>query len=158
MSNKERKNFSIKIVEEIFEECGGCCQKCGKSLQYGMHQHHKDGDSSNNSKENCQLLCPSCHGGEKYATYLKQKEAVIADLETLIKNETVSGATVDKKLDAIKLVLSLQGQIYNDAPLQPPIQQRLKDYELVMQHGLEKYEEGYIDGLKKNIEIQKKVK
>jgi len=158
MVDKERKNFSQTVIDDTYLEQGGMCGKCGKALQYGYHAHHKDGDHSNNSKENCQLLCQACHGGEKYATYLKQKEAVISDLETLIKNETVSGATVDKKLDAIKLVLSLQGQIYNDAPLQPPIQQRMKDYEVVMQRGLEKFEEGFIEGLRKGIDIQKKVK
>lgn len=162
MKEKERKNFPTKVIDEVYTEQGGICGKCDKSLQYGYHAHHKDGDSSNNSKENCQLLCSSCHGGEKYATYLKQKEAVILDLQVLVKNETVSGATVDKKLDAVKLILSLQAQVYNDSPLQPPLESRMKDYEVVMRAKLEAYEEGakdaYLKGLEAGIALKEKKK
>lgn len=36
------------------------CEKCGK-LHRWLHVHHLDGDYRNNSPENLQTLCPSCH-------------------------------------------------------------------------------------------------
>ena len=148
----ERKNFSIAVIEEVYQEQGGMCGKCGKSLMYGYHAHHKDSNSSNNHKENCHLLCKACHGGEQYITLQDQKKSIILDLDALVKTGLegkASGATIDKLLDAIKLKLSLQGQIYDDASLEPPIEQRMKDYQTVMQHGLQEYTQGVKDTILK---------
>lgn len=35
------------------------CETCGDDSLLGLH--HKDGDRTNNSPENLQTLCPSCH-------------------------------------------------------------------------------------------------
>jgi hypothetical protein len=36
-----------------------CCESCGAATGLGLH--HKDGDRMNNSPENLQTLCASCH-------------------------------------------------------------------------------------------------
>jgi hypothetical protein len=36
-----------------------CCESCGGNARLGLH--HKDGDRTNNSPENLQTLCASCH-------------------------------------------------------------------------------------------------
>jgi hypothetical protein len=35
------------------------CELCGSKLRLGLH--HRDNDRTNNSPENLQTLCPSCH-------------------------------------------------------------------------------------------------
>jgi len=158
MVNKEdtRKNFSIKVLEEVFGEQGGMCGKCGKSLMYGYHGHHKDGNNANNSKENCQLLCKACHGAKQYETLQLQKQAIVTDLDALIKKGVeggLAGATIERLVDAIKLKLSLQGQIYDDPAIEAPIESRMRDYQLLMEAKLEEYYNGFKAGLIKREEI-----
>jgi 5-methylcytosine-specific restriction endonuclease McrA len=42
-----------------------CCENCGLSTWLGnpipLELHHIDGDKTNNTLENFQLLCPNCH-------------------------------------------------------------------------------------------------
>ena len=51
----------------LFEKYNNSCQKCGwnKENPYTnsvpLQIHHIDGDCTNNSEENIQLLCPNCH-------------------------------------------------------------------------------------------------
>ena len=58
-SNKIRK----KLIQEGFKECK--CERCGLSEWLGeplhLELHHIDGDKTNNTLENFQLLCPNCH-------------------------------------------------------------------------------------------------
>jgi hypothetical protein len=161
MSKQEkRKNFPTKIIEEVFEEQGRQCSKCDKSLLYGYHAHHKDGDNTNIQKENCQLLCPGCHGGEQYKTLLEQKKAAIVDLDKLILTGTenkASGATIEKLLDAIKMKLSLQRQVMDDPPLEVPSGVKAETYITVMEHGIKEYEKGIKEGILKGIEIAKEL-
>lgn len=35
------------------------CEQCGSTFRLGLH--HKDRDRTNNSPENLQTLCPTCH-------------------------------------------------------------------------------------------------
>jgi len=159
--SKERKNFPTKVIEEVFEEQGRQCAKCSKSLLGGFHTHHKDGDSSNVEKENCLLLCPGCHGGEQYKTLQDQKKIAIGNLDALIKTGVegkASGATIEKLLDAIKLKLSLQRQIMDDPPLEPPASVKVETYITVMEHGLKEREYGFKEGLLKGIDLSNEVK
>jgi hypothetical protein len=156
MTDKERKNFSSQVLEDTFQEQGGMCGKCGKSLMYGYHAHHKDGNSNNNLKENCQLLCKACHGGEQYTTLQNQKQSIITDLDALIKKGVeggLAGATIERLLDAIKLKLSLQGQLYDDPATEAPIESRMRDYQILMESKLEAFEQGFKEGLIKRTEI-----
>jgi hypothetical protein len=153
--NQERKNFPTKIIEEVFEEQGRQCAKCGRSLYGGFHAHHKDGDNTNIEKENCQLLCAGCHGGEMHKTLQEQKKAVIGDLDGLIKvglDGKASGATIEKMLDTIKLKLSLQRQVMDDPPLEVPASIKAETYATVMEHGLREYENGFKVGLERMFE------
>jgi len=152
---QERKNFPTKIIEEVFEEQGRQCAKCSKSLFNGYHVHHRDGDNSNIERENCQLLCPGCHGGEMYKTLQEQKKAVITDIDKLLSaglDGKASGATLEKLLDAIKLKLSLQRQVMNDPPLEVPSSVKAETYISVMEHGLREYERGFKTGLERMFE------
>lgn len=49
----------------VFEEQHHCCNKCGISewqgLKISLELEHKDGDNTNNSRENLEGLCPNCH-------------------------------------------------------------------------------------------------
>jgi len=158
---KERRNFPTKVIEEVFEEQGRQCAKCGKSLLGGYHTHHRNGDSSDIMKENCQLLCPGCHGGELYKTLQDQKRNAINDLDALIKvgvEGKASGATIEKLLDVIKLKLSLQRQVMDDPPLEPPASVKAETYITVMEHGLKEREYGFKEGLLKGIDLANEIK
>ena len=49
----------------VFEEQNYCCNKCGISEWQGfkisLELEHKDGNTTNNSRENLEGLCPNCH-------------------------------------------------------------------------------------------------
>jgi len=148
--NGERKNFPIKTIEEVFEEQGRACGKCGKSLFFGYAVHHKDGDSSNDARENCQLLCGNCHDSEQWKTIEQQKKESIGQLDSLIDKAVkgeIAGALLDKALDAIKLKLSLQGQTNNIGLLEAPSDVKLESYVVVMEAKQRAYLEGFIKGL-----------
>ena len=58
-SNKVR----LRLLEEGYKEHK--CECCGLTTWLGkpipLELHHKDGDRTNNSLDNFQLLCPNCH-------------------------------------------------------------------------------------------------
>jgi 5-methylcytosine-specific restriction endonuclease McrA len=49
----------------VFEEQGHCCARCGINEWQGeklsLELEHKDGNNSNNARENLEALCPNCH-------------------------------------------------------------------------------------------------
>lgn len=49
----------------VFEEQLYCCNKCGvsewQSSKIPLELEHKDGNTTNNSRENLEGLCPNCH-------------------------------------------------------------------------------------------------
>ena len=49
----------------VFEEQNHCCNRCELSEWQGMklslELEHKDGNTTNNSRENLEGLCPNCH-------------------------------------------------------------------------------------------------
>ena len=158
MVNKEklRKNFTIKVINEVYEEQGRCCNKCGRSLLEGFEVHHKNGDSSDNSIENCELLCSMCHDAEKYNTLQEQKKATIGEIATLIQkgiDGQIAGALADKLLDAIKLKLSLQKQVYSDVLMEAPATSRIEYSEAIAEYNLKEYIRGVKDGIMKALEI-----
>lgn len=59
--------FSRSVRHRIFEKRGKVCEICGwsnKNLFYDeipVQVHHIDGNKKNNSENNLQVLCPSCH-------------------------------------------------------------------------------------------------
>jgi len=160
---KLRRNFSIQVIEEVFEEQGRCCSKCGRSILDGYEVHHKDGDSSNNNKENCELFCGMCHDAELWSTLRKQKEIVVGELSELVRKAIdgqIAGALMDKTLDAIKMKLSLQKQVANIQLLEAPVTSRVEYSEAIAEYNLKEYVRGVKDGILKGLDIAniKKVK
>ena len=54
-----------KIKKHLIEERGKVCESCKTFLWLGkeikLEVHHVDGDRTNNSHDNLQLMCPNCH-------------------------------------------------------------------------------------------------
>lgn len=55
-----RRGWSEIEKEEVRERQGGSCNKCGKSPPRWEY-HHRNGNRSDNSLNNCEGLCPNCH-------------------------------------------------------------------------------------------------
>ena len=154
---KIRRNFSIKVINEVYEEQGRCCNKCGRSLLEGFECHHINGDSSNNSIENCELLCVRCHDAKQWETLQEQKKLTIGEIATLIQkgiDGQIAGALADKLLDAIKLKLSLQKQVYGDVLMEAPATSRIEYSEAIAEYNLKEYIRGVHDGVLKGIELR----
>ena len=51
--------------EKILQDQEGKCNQCGIKKWRGqlvvLELEHKDGDRSNNSRDNLELICPNCH-------------------------------------------------------------------------------------------------
>lgn len=63
----KRYKLTPTVRSYIIESRGSCCEKCGfsgtnpytgKSI---LQIHHKDGNASNTSENNLEVLCPNCH-------------------------------------------------------------------------------------------------
>ena len=57
---KTRKSFSEKTKKITLKNQNYRCKACGNKSK-NWDYDHIDGDSSKNSLENCQALCPNCH-------------------------------------------------------------------------------------------------
>ena len=74
----------IKLLEEGYKEYK--CECCGLTTWLNepipLELHHKDGDRTNNTLENFQLLCPNCHAltsnyrGRAHLSALSEKRDV----------------------------------------------------------------------------------
>lgn len=63
MKPSERASLYQQSIRSVaVETLGGKCSGCGE--KDGLHIHHKDGDVTNNKKENLDLLCKRCHSVE----------------------------------------------------------------------------------------------
>ena len=150
MVQETRKNFSITVINKKFEEQGRACGKCGNPILHGFHAHHIDADNSNDSEENCQLLCKTCHASEQYKTLQAQKKRTVESLDKLVAKGlegTMAGAIIDKLLDAIKLELSLSSQLYEEEYFSGPPEIKLEYSYVIAENGLKRYEEGYLSGV-----------
>jgi len=69
---KQRKDFSERIKRAAYCARNSCCYNCGM-ITTRPEFDHIDGDRSNNSISNCQVLCPNCHAEKtrppKYPVY-----------------------------------------------------------------------------------------
>jgi len=158
MSKEEklRKDFSMWKVEEVYKLQDGCCKKCGNTLTMGFHRHHIDGNKSNNSIENLELLCMTCHGSEAWNTLQKQKEQHIKELNELIKKGIegkVAGVVLDKLLDAIKLALTLERQVNGLEVEEPPVNVKSEYSQVVIEHNLREWERGVKEGILKGLDM-----
>lgn len=146
----KRKSFEPWKVSIVHNMQEGICRKCGRPLGKKFHRHHKDGDNSNNSLDNLELYCASCHGGEAYTTHIKQKKAIIGNIGLLIEglnNKTISGSAGQVELESIKLKLKLIEQCYPHDLEELPVEIRVKNYLVGSGLLLKEYEKGYREGM-----------
>jgi len=146
----KRKDFEKWKIEIVYRKQDGACIKCGKPLGSKFHRHHKDKGPSNNSVDNLELHCASCHGGEQYKTLIEKKELALKNVEGAIQlslEGKLSGAAADKLLDAIKLGLSLSEQLYGGELEKVPVGIRMENYLVSSGILLKEYEKGYREGM-----------
>ena len=67
----KRKNFSKATKKAALKRQGDKCNICREKTELWEYDHI-NGDSSNNSLENCQALCPNCHS--KKTRNIKEKK------------------------------------------------------------------------------------
>jgi endogenous inhibitor of DNA gyrase (YacG/DUF329 family) len=64
-TGKEFKVISNYVRNYLLEKSGGECNICKNSIWLGepipLEIHHKDGNWKNNSPDNLEVLCPTCH-------------------------------------------------------------------------------------------------
>ena len=169
----KRKFFEDWKVTQVYLAQEGVCARCGAPLEHGFHRHHKDGNPANNSIENLELLCPRCHyatfgaEGEKnpWEEHKKLEEKMLQRVDEIIGKAVegkMSGAVVDKILEAIKLELSLSrsiNRINEELEKVPPsiaIMKKLYETRILQ----ETYLEGFRDGVEavKDLLCPKKIK
>ena len=73
----------------VISEQNGCCNVCGNSEWLGnpitLELEHKDGNTTNNVRQNLEALCPNCHSYTKtWRGRNKNKEHTIVSDETLL--------------------------------------------------------------------------
>jgi hypothetical protein len=153
---KERREFQRWKVEKVYIAQDGACIKCGNSLEHGFHRHHKDGNPSNNSIENLELLCPECHRatlGEAIIEHRKQEEKVLRDLNRLIDEcfaGKISGSVVERMIEAITLSLKISRNLNKiDEGIESPpasiaLLKRMQETKILQ----EMYLEGFKDGVR----------
>lgn len=60
--SKKRRNFTAEIIRDTFRKQDYKCAICKKGITTKLYdKHHKDGNRTNNSASNLQLLCVTCH-------------------------------------------------------------------------------------------------
>ena len=80
---KTRKPFSEKTKKITLEKQHYRCKACrNKSKNWDFD--HIDGDSSNNSLENCQALCPNCHAEKSRKN--KQRKLKLSKIVRTLKH------------------------------------------------------------------------
>jgi hypothetical protein len=52
------------MAQKMFVVGGECDRGCGRTAR---HRHHKDENTHNNTAENIEFLCPSCHSAHHNA-------------------------------------------------------------------------------------------
>ena len=58
--------LSGHVRRYLLEECDDTCEECGENRKHPsgdsiMECHHIDGDASNTTPDNMEVLCPTCH-------------------------------------------------------------------------------------------------
>jgi hypothetical protein len=161
MPQVTRRDFEKWSIEEVFKLQEGTCHKCGNPLGSGFHRHHKDGNNANNTVGNLELLCPRCHGGEAFGTFVKQMAKLNDDANLLIKKALdgdIAGTVIEKTLDTIKLSLSLNSQLYGYGIEKPPASIQAQQYVESSRILLEQWEDATKQGILRGLEMAKEIK
>jgi 5-methylcytosine-specific restriction endonuclease McrA len=99
---KSKDQTRLALIEARGEKCEVCGISSWQQKSIVFQLHHIDGNSSNNSLKNIQLLCPNCHSqtsnyGTKNAFGKNVEDSVLID------------AILDEKNTSIKMVLRCVG-------------------------------------------------
>lgn len=94
MTIKFQKNTiyrSSTYLPALIEQRGHQCEQCGvthwNNKPIALEVHHKDGNRTNNEKENLILLCPNCHAQtDNYNKSNKKSNVTDEELAEAIKN------------------------------------------------------------------------
>jgi len=81
---KARRSFSKSIKAKVLKIQNNRCKACGKKLD-DRDFDHIDGDSSNNSLENCQALCLDCH--RKKTRNIKQRKFKLSQALRFVRKQ-----------------------------------------------------------------------
>ena len=57
----KRKSFKPETKNLIWRRQQGCCNDCGRGLMKGEYDYDHKRGRSDNSPDNCQILCVLCH-------------------------------------------------------------------------------------------------
>jgi len=79
---KARRDFSKSVKTKVLKMQKNRCQVCRKKLDVWEFDHI-DGNSSNNSPENCQALHPDCH--TKKNRNIKQRKLKLSKILRSLK-------------------------------------------------------------------------
>lgn len=79
---KARRGFSKSIKDEVKRRQNYRCNGCGKKSDIWDFDHI-DGNSTNNSLDNCQALCPNCHA--KKSRNIKQRKLTLSRILRLLR-------------------------------------------------------------------------
>lgn len=83
---KNGKTTLIPLIKLKGRQCE-CCKKTEwMSQPINLEVHHKNGDRSDNSLENLELLCPNCHSYTETFCY-KSKRATVSDEDFVLALE-----------------------------------------------------------------------
>jgi hypothetical protein len=115
---KKRNDFSESSTEYAMKKQEGRCKNCGIFFggepQVEFQADHADGDRSNNTKENCVLLCQPCHSATFHAS---ERDAYLADMGFLKeKIKTTIDLALERKtngtvIDAVHTLLKEYKQV-----------------------------------------------
>lgn len=163
-----RKNFTAKTKKEVLEEQDGLCANCGSFLVKGYHAHHIDGDNTNVAKENCELLCSTCHGAKKGESDLKKQlreaqEKAIEGYDMILEKASegkFSGSHIDKLRDVIHDRLQVAWRLFGEPDYPEPMPaDMLADIEAEQQRlRFEGHIEGFKAGLEAGVALYRGVK
>ena len=81
---KARRSFSKSIKAKTLGMQNHRCKACGKKSDV-WDSDHIDSDSSNNSLENCQALCPNCHA--KKTRNIKQRKLKLSQALRFLRKQ-----------------------------------------------------------------------
>jgi len=166
MTQKTRKDFEEWKVHYVYMQQESRCANCGGTLDYGMgtgklfEKHHANGDHSNNSLENLELLCKPCHMATlakldkdykyRYDKYLDKRTEIFNQIVTLTEkamNKELAGTVISSTIELISMEQKALAEEYsmNRGVFYPPPSIKSMIYAKNMRNE--------IDAMKKGIEI-----
>jgi hypothetical protein len=144
----ERRGFTEEIVNQVYIAQSKSCATCGNPFPLDLlARDHVDGKRSNNSKENCQLLCRICHykktSPENYKKLrdkqLESRQMLVTAIDNISKGK-MTGPELERLVDAVREVEKLDRFI---CEFPAEFQLQMEDQKL-----LEAHKQGFLDGIR----------